>query len=614
MLLNNPWLLWLALTLPAILALYILKPRRKQTVIPSTLLWRPAATQLEASRPWQRLRSNLLLWLQLFAAALLVLAAAGPVWNAATASRSTIVLLDTSASMRAEERGGTRFDSAREEVVSLAAGLRGDATITVIAFDRQPRVVVRESTDPGQVRRVLEQITPSACAGLPVPALSLARALARQYENPRLVLVSDGGLNISGNDIEFIAVGEGDASVAIAALRLRSTGSGQAAQVTVVNHGSRPASGTVALLKGQYPAGSKQWRLEPGQSTHLLWTDLPRDVTVQAQLKPARPNMDLLETDNRAWAVPEGKTKRKILLVSNGNIFLERVLQLIPYTEVYRADPAKYAIMLHTGAYPYDITVLDGLPGPLPPGAALLLDPPGGSPAPELTVGAVVNRVQLVPEPGSPLLAHVDLSDVNVRDARVLQAGAGWSTDIQSGGRSLFVHGTVGGRRLAVWSVDLHRSDLPLRPAFPVLVQNTVEWLLPAGLGVSERVQPGDEVQIMLPPLARRLVVEDAAGNLKELAPPYPPAPWVPDEPGLYRLIAYRDDGSVVREIAVNGYNAGEAGLKVRDPRQAGSAAVTVTEDGPAAKAERALPLARWLALAALLVIIIEWGVAGRGR
>ncbi|MCG8402450.1 MAG: BatA and WFA domain-containing protein, partial [Firmicutes bacterium] len=322
MLFFQPWMFWLALTLPAILALYILRPRRRQTVIPSTMLWRPVAAELEASRPWQRLQPRLLLWLQLLAAVLLVLAATGPVWFAPTSFRSTIVLLDASASMRAVEDGVTRFQEAREEVVSLATGLRGDAAITVVAFDRQPRVIVRAASNADDVRRALEELAPSACAADPAPAFSLARALARQLDNPRLVLVSDGGItppDAGAGTVEFIPVGRGDASVAIAALNLRPAGAGQAAQVAVANHGSQPASGRVSLKVGNYPAGSKGWELAPGESLYLQWSELPREAAVSARLETDSPGMDLLKHDNFAWAVPEDRAERKVLLVSGGN-------------------------------------------------------------------------------------------------------------------------------------------------------------------------------------------------------------------------------------------------------------------------------------------------------
>ncbi|WP_027364820.1 vWA domain-containing protein [Desulfotruncus alcoholivorax] len=605
---------WLALTVPAILALYILRPRRKQVQVPSTLLWRAVAADLEASKPWQRLQSRLLLWLQLLAAVLLVLAAMGPVWLARASSRDTIVLLDTSASMKAREGDRTRFDQARQEVEDLAAGLRGGSTITVIAFDRQPRVLVRDGSDQREVRLALQNITPSAAEGNVGQALTLAQALARHHDKPRLVLVSDGGVRLPAGTaatFEFIHVGKGDASIAIGSINLRPAGNGQAAQVTVVNLGSQEASGVVSLMTGNYPAGSKKFKLPPGQVQYLLWPDLPAGVSVSAELKPDLPEMDLLELDNRAWAVPEQKAKRKILLVTGGNIFLERALGLLPNSEVYTADAARYRL-LTDGEYPYDLTVLDGLSGPLPPGAALLLDPPAGKPVPGLTVGASTGQVELSAVQDSPLVKYVDLAGVNTGNARTLQAGSDWHPDIKSGNNNLFVHGEVEGKRMAFWSVNLHRSDLPLRPAFPVLLQNTVDWLVPPSLGAPGQVRPGDEVGIVSPFPATSIVVKAQGGAAEEIAPPFPPSPWVPGEPGLYRVIAYREGGSSVHEIAVNGYSSMESDLKVSDPRQA--AGGTGSGEKQNEQARRPLALMKLLALAALLLIMVEWGVASRGR
>ncbi|MCG8403061.1 MAG: hypothetical protein MJA84_15935, partial [Firmicutes bacterium] len=300
-------------------------------------------------------------------------------------------------------------------------------------------------------------------------------------------------------------------------------------------------------------------------------------------------------------------------LVSGGNLFLERALALMPGTKIYHADRAMYHLLL-MDEYPYDVTVLDGLGGPLPPGPVLLADPPAGSPAEGLSVGAVIDDVRCIPAADSPLLRHADFSEVNFMDARSVRTGPGWSADVRSGEHVIFAHGEAEGRRAAVWAVNLHRSDLPLRPAFPVLMQNTLDWLSPPGLGVGRDIRPGDEVKFMSPPLAGELVVEDDNGGLWNLAPPFPPAPWVPDEPGLYKIVAAREGGTVIQELAVNGYSAVEAGLAVRDPFSSGEAAAAAGVDGAADKPRRALPLASWLALAALLVITVEWGVASRGR
>ena len=53
------------LFIPAVLAMYLLKLRRDEAVVPSTLLWQRLVADVEANAPWQRLRRSLLLLLQL---------------------------------------------------------------------------------------------------------------------------------------------------------------------------------------------------------------------------------------------------------------------------------------------------------------------------------------------------------------------------------------------------------------------------------------------------------------------------------------------------------------------------------------------------------------------
>src|SRR5581483_67502 len=81
-----------AFSIPIVL-LYMLRLRRRETQVSSTLLWRQVVNDREANAPWQKLRRNLLLLLQLLILAALVIALARPFMNVPTVTTGRIALL-----------------------------------------------------------------------------------------------------------------------------------------------------------------------------------------------------------------------------------------------------------------------------------------------------------------------------------------------------------------------------------------------------------------------------------------------------------------------------------------------------------------------------------------
>ena len=72
---------FLAAVPPAIVLLYFLKLKRHPVEVPSTFLWHKSIEDLHVNSIWQRLRNNLLLWLQLLLILLLALALFRPSWQ-----------------------------------------------------------------------------------------------------------------------------------------------------------------------------------------------------------------------------------------------------------------------------------------------------------------------------------------------------------------------------------------------------------------------------------------------------------------------------------------------------------------------------------------------------
>src|SRR5437667_9190121 len=129
-----------ALSLPLVM-LYFLKVRRRERRVPSLLLWAPALRDREASTFFQRLQRDPLLILQLLALLALTAALARPVVTfMGHGVQKVVVVLDTSASMKARDVSHTRFAGAKRGALDLTGRLGPGGEVIVLESGVNPRV------------------------------------------------------------------------------------------------------------------------------------------------------------------------------------------------------------------------------------------------------------------------------------------------------------------------------------------------------------------------------------------------------------------------------------------------------------------------------------------
>jgi hypothetical protein len=205
-----------------IIALYFLKLRRRPVQVSSTLLWRRSLEDLHVNSLFQRLRRNLLLFLQLLAVGLAMFALAGPrVKGSAGQGQRTILLLDNSASMGATDVSPTRLDAAKREAERVIDAMGRDDLAMILAFSDRARVVSNYTGNRALLRQRLRSIRPSqgttnlkdalvVASGLANPSSDLAaRALpqgqvaVKNMIPPKLLIYTDGGFP----DVEGFSVG-----------------------------------------------------------------------------------------------------------------------------------------------------------------------------------------------------------------------------------------------------------------------------------------------------------------------------------------------------------------------------------------------------------------------
>jgi hypothetical protein len=608
----TPIFLLLGLLAIPIILMYMLRLRRREVMVSSTLLWQKLLRDREANAPWQKLRRNLLLLLQLLILAALVLALARPFFPIPSLiSGSTVVLLDGSASMQATDGNSPRFESAKAEVNTLINDLGGDNQMTLIHVGHTPTVLASATNDKTVLRRALADAQPTTATPNWEAALALAAGAAQGFRDGRVVIVSDGGLPSDLPPLPtapvYLPIGESGENLAISALATRGTETGPQLFASVANQGVLDQEALFNLTLDGTLYDSRRVSVPAGSTANLTW-DLP-DGTSAIEARLSDHENDYLPLDDVAYAVHEGGVTNRALLVTEGNLFLEQVFSVLPGVEAFKASPDS-----DLAQEDFDLYVFDGvpLPDPLPQADMLIINPAAGDNAADLlNVTGLFSDTVAIRLADSPLLQFVDWRDVHVRQAKTVDAP--WAqTLVEAEGGPLILTGEQNGQRIGVFTFDLRDSDLPLQIAFPVLMANITSWLSPGrAFDAPTGLHPGDLVPISPAAATTAVLVEKPDGTLwttevGEDAIIFPET----EQLGLYHVRQRDADGTrVAGSFAVNLFSPIESAIAPAQSLNIGQVAVETVTEGDVGQRELWL----WLLAVALIILVIEWWVYHRG-
>lgn len=520
--------------IPVVIAMYLLKLRRDEAVVPSTLLWNRLVADVEANAPWQRLRRSLLLLLQLLLVIALALLAARPfLERPAGLARDIVLIVDASASMGATDVAPNRLAAAKQAALDALRDLPAGGKVSVISAGRTARVVATGSADLGRIRQAIASIEVTASAGDLGDALRLGSALAARSGDAEIVVATDAALAVVPttrveSPVRVLQVGRGRQNQAIVALAIRTAPSGltKSAFISVANLDVRQAKRRLEVYADGQLIDSRDTDIDPQARADIVVDDITQQNTrivdtIEVRLvdvPDSAPSNDRLAVDDRAWAIVPRDQLRRVLLVTDGDPYLETALTYLPNTELYGITPAKYGPSTHPEKF--DLIIFEGrLPASLPPTAILAIAPDRTSP-----LGEVVGTLR---EPGigslnpeEPILRYVDLSTTHISEAKKLVL-PDWARMVVAGpgGAPLLYAGERAGLRTAVLAFEPRRSDLPLQVAFPILVANLAGELVGASGGPSDAVRPGSPVSLAVPAGTSGVQVRRPDGSTVDLVP-----------------------------------------------------------------------------------------------
>lgn len=517
----SPWGLLAAVSIPVLVALHSLRPRRTDATVSTSYLWREALRDRQRGLGLQRLLRDLGLVLLIAAAAALSLALAQPVWfTEAFGKRETVLIIDTSASMQTREDGRTRFERARARALSIVGSQSDRARTLVMTSAAHPVLRSAFESDRERLREVLRALEVTDEAGRPREAVEAAVRLLHDHNTGRVVFLTDGAFDADvelGGRVTVERFGEGrtPSNVAITRFDFRpEIGSTERYQLLLRlrNYTGSPVPVPVSVSLEGRTLLEREIVLAANRAETLIVPFTGRDAgRAEAHIDV----QDDLAADNRAYAVLPGDEPLRVLLFGAESLFIESALAALPNVEVHRLE-AFEADRYHVQQLTHDLVIFYQIPPPeLGPGRYLLIDtlPPG---LPFSSRGWVDHPV-ITGRGASALISGIDLSGVKVERARRLKLHGSppglqrlfWSAETE-----LALAYLEEDRRLVYLGFDVADSTFPLQASFPLFLQAALDWLGPRSSRHAEtQVAAGEPVSFVVPPGGGEIAVHTPGGT-----------------------------------------------------------------------------------------------------
>lgn len=452
----HPAALWLLTLIPPLILLYLLKRRRHEVVVPSVMLWKQVLEDLRANRPFQKLRSQLLLYLQILIVVLIAAILSGPrLVESSQESRRWVLVMDVSASMQATDEKPSRFEAAREKLRREIDRAAPADKILLIALGAEASVLQSFTASHSAVRTRLDSLQPEDTAGNWMQLGRVLEPLLRETPLPRVAIASDfSGLpdelkqKIAFDPLQVGKSGDNVGITRAVAESLPESTEVQQLFYQIHNYAHDPRSIDVQLLADDQLIDAFSIEIGPdGAVDRTASLKITTPVEIKIRIDPS----DALALDNEFILKLEPSLKMQVQ-AEYENVFLRKALAALLSVQMSKTGSIRIAKVGNTD---------QAEPG------IYFVEPPDTAPAGRIVEWNSTHPVLRFVDSGLWSLAKYSILVVPA-DAVVLMETAR--------GPVAYARETEHGR-IIVLGFTLEDSNLYELAGFPVMMQNALQWI-----------------------------------------------------------------------------------------------------------------------------------------
>lgn len=477
---TNIWPLALTVFIPGIILLYLLKTKAVSKKVPALNLWKEAYENMQAQTPWEKFRHHLLMYLQILALILLILALMIPSLRLKGGDSARVVIcMDISGSMNgAYDEEYTKFEEEKRQATKYVSQLKQGTKVTLLTSEDSGKILASDVTDLTKIQKLIQEQNPTDAEGNLQPAIKMLSSLVKQWDEYQMIGFTDENVELGNVKGDIIDLSREYDNCALNWVNHTEDDQGMViVQAKIENLGSATASHEINLYLGKELYDVQQISVEAGMSQIVTFSGISAAryhqlSTGEGYLCAEINEQDGLTEDNTVYEILDTGITKKVLLVSKQNQFLEKALALgeqvtiTKTTAVKNIDPDQE----------YDLIVYDGqMPKKWYGSEDVLIV----NPQKDLTIGGET-IVQLQKEqtnisvavPSGEMISGMEEFSFGCAQAEELVMPKWGYSFLNVGEASVGYTGELAGRNITVMGFDLHDTDLPIQMEFPILIQN----------------------------------------------------------------------------------------------------------------------------------------------
>ena len=593
----NYWPIALLLLVPVIILFYLLKQRAVEHPYSSIYLWKELYQNRRSDTPWEKLKKNILMILQILTLLVLIFALCSPyLLKGGTGAKNVILVFDTSGSMNMEyENGKSRLDVAKEQAISYLQEQGSDTAITLIVSGDDEALLLQSNVkDKSKAISKIKSLEAACTAGSLDTAIDMVRTLQGQFDDgSEAVFYTDSyvSLNgITGYEVNLYLPAD---NACVSNIMCDSKEDGITVMAEITNEYSSELKTDLNLYGDDKLLEVRSVTIPAGESQTVYFEHIDYDGTCfSVEINES----DALNYDNVGYGVIEGEGhSADVLLVTEQNLYLEKAINVNPAVNLVKISDVKDLAVNEKDAY--DLYVFDcQTPDHLPENASILLV---GAPYDELYESIPLSGGMTVSAQKDTVTRYIEDLSFGVAAGYRLTVPAFGESFLETAEGSIAFIGEQDNRTIAVLGFDVHDSQLPLMTEFPILIQNILGACISTGMCNDTEIDCGEIMKISSDSSGEAVEVKDPTGEVYTLS--VGNASYTDtDIPGFY-TVSQKTDGETIKEAFAANFPIAESGTSYTEPGDTGDDTKVVSE------VSTSLNLRNYIIALALLLLCVEW-------